>query len=344
MKSNYQTLTEFAQEIQRREATKKDVLANALALKMVEDDETLSVGDEQYGINDFTHGQIATKFGIPRKYYDEMKDVPGLRAMNVNAWLRNAPEDKHLVRTLDGKARAFLSPQFKALDHYDVLNDSIFPNVEQYKNDIRVLSHSITDTRFYLQLAFPTLQAEVKKGDTVWYGLTITNSEVGRGALDVKSMIWRLVCQNGAIAESIFRKYHVGKKVSEEGNIHIYKNDTINAELKSYRLRLRDVIADALKGAIFEAIVDNMRGAAKDKIENLTPTVENVTKRFGIEMYKDKMIENIIREDNQTRWGIANSITALAHSIENPDKQYELEKLGNQIIELKSSEWNVLAA
>jgi hypothetical protein len=181
MKSNYQTLTQFAMEVERRDATKKDIVANSLALKMMDDDETLAIGDEQVGVNDFAHGQIATKFGIPRKYYDEMKEVPGLRATNVNAWLGNAPTEKHLIRTLDGRARAVLSPQFKALDHNDVLRDSIFPNLEQYRDNLRVLSHSITDTRFYLQLAFPNLEAEVKKGDVVWYGLTITNSEVGRG-------------------------------------------------------------------------------------------------------------------------------------------------------------------
>jgi hypothetical protein len=161
-------------------------------------------------------------------------------------------------------------------------------------------------------------------------------------------MIWRLACGNGAIMESLLRKYHVGKRIDTEKDesYDLYKDDTIKAEIESYRLRMRDVIDFALTEASFAKQVDKMRAAVEDKITGpVTATVENVTKYFNLpETAKDKMIENIIREDNVNRYGVFNSITALAKEIENPDKAYEMEKTGAKVLDLTEKEWREIAA
>lgn len=87
-----------------------------------------------------------------------------------------------------------------------------------------------------------------------------------------------------------------------------------------------------------------MKAAAEDRIEKPQAMMKNVTQRFGLsEDHGDMILSNMIEEGNLSRWGLANGITALAKSIENMDRQYEYEKLGNAIIELPKSEWKNLA-
>lgn len=344
MNSQYD-LTSLAQEIERQEAAKKDYLVSTNALLMMGDDRTIGVqGQGEYGITDYAHGQIASKLGIPKAYYDFMTAVPGLRAHNVNSWLHHKPEKK-MVRTLEGKARAFLSDRYRPLDNFLIMQ-AFLPAIQG--KEVKIRANALSESRLYMQVSFPQLRAEVKPGDVVEAGVILTNSEVGAGAVDVKSMVWRLVCSNGAIRESLLRKYHVGKKIDTENEdmYDLYKNDTITAEIEAYRLKMRDVIDFALTEAHFVGVVEKMKNAIEDKITGtVTATVENVTKRFNLpESSKDKMVENIIREGNENRYGIFNSITALAHDIESPDKQYEYEKLGSKILDLTDREWRELAA
>ena len=44
------------------------------------------------------------------------------------------------------------------------------------------------------------------------------------------------------------------------------------------------------------------------------------------------------------RYGLANGLTALAHSMENRDAQYEVEKMGAKVIEMSRTEWGSYVA
>ena len=348
MKTQYQSLTDFAQEIERRERVKNDFLAPSSKLLMVQDQNLAIEGAGEFSLTDYAHDQIAGHYHIPRKYYDAMAEVPGLRSLNVNAWMRKEPETR-LVRTMEGKARAFLSDKFRPIDNYDLLANSIFPAIQPFRNELQVMSNSLSETRMYLQLVFPKIQGEIKKGDVVQFGIVLTNSEVGAGAVDVRGMDWRLSCLNGRIAESLFRKYHVGRRIgSEEGDdMNIFAYDTVKKELEAYQLRLRDVIKHVLSESVFENRLKMMRDAREgdNKIVNLPQTVENVTKRFALsEKDGQSIITNMAAEGEINRYGLSNAITALAHSIENPDRQYDVEKLGSQVIELSPRDWKVLTA
>jgi hypothetical protein len=310
-------------------------------IRMVEDSSLAIKGCGTYEVNPYAHGQVASKLGIPKAYYDKIESIPGLRTINVNEIIRSQGE-KRMVRTLDGNVRAFLSDKYRPIDHYELLAETIFPVLQQFKSDLIVKAHSISDIRFYLELVFPGLQGEVKEGDVIQAGIIATNSEVGAGALDIKQLVWRCVCSNGMIRKSLFRKHHIGSRIEDTG---VFKPDTIRAELESYKLRLRDVIDHSLTHAAIQDTVKEFQIAAGDEIDNITKTVENVTKRYQLgERDRDKLIGGVIRDDNINRYGLANSITALAHEIEDPDRQYEVEKIGGQIIELSPSEWHEIAA
>lgn len=342
MKGNYRTLTNLAEEIERQDSVKEDYLVDT-NLMMMDGDCDLIVPQANIlnsRITNYCHGQIANNLKIPKKYYDAMGEIPGLRSQNVNAWFKNKPQ-KRLLRTLENKSRAFLSDRYRPMDNMFLMS-ALLPTIKNF--NVEVKSCSMSDTRMYLQLVFPELKGEVKVGDIVQGGITVVNSEVGAGAVDVQRLIWRLACANGMRQASLLRKYHVGARLSDE-NMDIFENDTIIAELESLKLRLRDTIAHALEPKTFEESLLKMRIAQEDKIDMIQGTIENVTQRFNFsEKETDLIITNMMDESNITRYGLANGITHLAHTIDNPDRQYDYESIGNQIIELKPHEWKIINA
>jgi len=342
MRSQFKSLAEFSQEIERREFLKEDYVVNSSALRMYED-KVLGIGEKRYEINDYAHGQIATRLGIPKAYYDTMSQIPFLRTQNVNSWMEKKNEAR-MVRTLDGKVRAFLSDRFRPYDHHDILQKSVFPALVPYKDAIEIKASAISDQKMFLQIMFKDIFAEVKVGDIVNYCPTFTNSEVGAGSLDVQASAWRKFCANGARIMSLLKKYHVGRKIgNDEGDYDFFKHDTIEKDLEAYQLRMRDVIQNSLENNTFTSYIDKLRGAVEDRIEMVTPVVKVVTRRFGIEQsHEDRMVENIMKEGNLNRYGLSNSITALAHSIESPDRQYDVEGIGSKIIELTPREWSLI--
>ena len=73
-----------------------------------------------FGINPLAHQQIASRLGIPIKYYQRMQaEAPALLDENVNNLLEQTPA-KRMVRVMDGNVRAFLSDLYRRLDNYSM--------------------------------------------------------------------------------------------------------------------------------------------------------------------------------------------------------------------------------
>jgi len=343
MKGNYTSMNDLAMEVDRIEKSKNDYLINQGSINMASDDNTLELsGLGKFAMTDVSHQQVSEKLGIPKRYYESMGAIPGLRAQNVNAWLYNNPDTKKMVRTLDGRARAFLSDKFVPFDHYTVM-ESFLPVMRDFA-DVEVRALSLTETKMYVQIVFPSLAAEVKKGDIVQAGVTLSNSEVGYGAVDISTLIWRLVCSNGMVGQSLVSRTHIGRRISDDAQeTNIFKHDTVVAEIEAFRLRLRDTFAHALTQASFEKMVTRLREATEDKIANPIRVVENVTRRFDLtEKERESVMTNLMTEGDASRWGLANSITALAKEIDNRDRQFALEQKGHEVIELSPQDWRVL--
>jgi len=347
MERQFETVEAFRSEIRRREASKTDLIVPTRRMRMA-DPNTILITDNDgvasCGITDYAHGQIADRLGIPRKYYDRAIAVSGLRELNVNAWL-NAEPKPVLCRLMDGKVRAFLSDSYKPIDDYLVIEGAALRAFEEFP-DVRVTSSSITEARTYLQAVFPRLQGEVRVGEPVQMGVTIRNSEVGAGAVDIESFIYVLKCKNGMIGTSLFRKIHMGKRTGEELDVRSYFSDeTIIAELKAFRRRLADIIRNELTDVAFDAKLTQMKIAAGEPVHAPEETVKNVTKRWALGDETGKaVLANFIDGRDYTRWGLSNAVTWQAHAETSADRQYDLEKVGGEIIELTPAQWELVVA
>lgn len=348
------TLQDLAVEIDRQRNAKKDFLAKEAGLRMEYRPSTGQVGEaealrfaiDQYdmGIRDLAHDQIADRLDIPRKYYGKMRQTfPKLLVDNVNGWFGRSP-DKRLVRTLDGKVRAFLSDRYRPLDNFDLL-EGILPTIGEA--GMKVQSAEVTETRLYIKAVNERLTGEVKKGDAVQAGVIVANSEVGCGSLVVSSMVLRLVCLNGQIMQDFLRKHHTGGKLTNgnghDGGDEYLRDETRKQVDKALWMQVGDLVKAAVSEAVLKKNIDRMQEAADRKIQvgEIEKAVDVTSDLFSFsDPEKQGILHNLITGGDLSLYGLANAVTAYSQMPEvNYDRATELEAVGGSIIELPRQDW-----
>lgn len=346
------TLTELAAEIQRQADSKRDFVAPASKLAMDSSSPYHPVLAMQngsvtrFGIKDTMHEQIASRLEIPRHYYDRMRtEQPDLLTTNVNTWLKHS-QNKYMVRTLDGDARALLSDKYRPLDNID-LAEAVLPKLIDL--GVNIESCEITERRLYLKAVTPKITAEVKTGDVVQAGLCISNSEIGGGAIKIEPLIYRLICLNGAIVNDMaMRRAHIGKKHSFlelDGAEQYYRDETRMADDRAFWLKVQDVVAAMLDGKTFAAIVERWQIATEQKITaDPVEVVERTAKRFGLfDAERSSVLTHLIQGGDLSAYGLMNAVTRSAQDVASYDRSTELERLGTQVLELPKQAWRELA-
>jgi len=354
MKSG-KTITELAMEIERRRELKRDYLVPTQKLAMSPDLQ-ISAGDLTVGVNDLAHGQIAAHTGIPKAYYDRMKqEAPALLADNVNQWFAAKPETR-MLRTLDGKARAFLSDRYRALENED-LAEAALPAIADLGLDI--MSCEITDRRLYIKAVDPRVTRELSKhnakfgdgGHTIVRvlspAITISNSEVGLGMLSILGGTYDGFCSNLAtFGERSLKKYHVGAKHELGDDVYsLLSDNTRRISDAALWAQVGDIFKIAFDRAKFDALVNKIEGAAEDKIDDAVRVVDLSAKRFALnDTEKTSVLKRLIEGADLSRMGLHNAITRASQDVADYDRATELERVGGQVIELKRNEWAELAA
>ena len=238
MKQGMKSIENLYGELIRQREARMDLIANTRSLSVSTENgiSTLSIFTDKdiynFKVTDIAHRQIADRLGIPFKYYERMmNEYPKLLDENVNSWLKFKAE-KRMLRTLDGKLRAFLSNRYRRLDNLELV-DHILPVIAQMKN-CSIASCDITETHLYLKVINKSMKAEITEGDIVQAGFVVSNSEIGLGALKVEPLVYRLVCKNGMISKDYaHKKYHTGRNVEDTDNAYeLYSDETLKADDK----------------------------------------------------------------------------------------------------------------
>lgn len=342
------SLTEMATELERRANAKRDFVADTRQLTMSQTGLQLdlpSASALQLTLGDTFRRQMGQHYKIPYEYAERVRaNHPGLYAETFNTFLHQEPS-RHMVRTLDGRGRAFLSDRFRPLDDYD-LAEAVLPEILR-QPEMRIESSQFTESRFYLKAVFPRIQVDVKVGDPVQIGLAVSNSEVGAGALQVLPLVYRLVCKNGMISEDYGqRRYHVGKRASaEESAYELYSNDTRKLDDATFFAKVRDTVRGVLTQDVLERLASKMREATEQRLEgtNIQQVIEVTAERFGYgEATKGGILRHLIEGADLTRYGLMNAITRQSQDEDDYETATQLERDGARIIELPREDWKAI--
>ncbi len=354
------TLPDLAAEVERQNNTKRDFIAPASRIKYVEGDEEegltrlrMQGETKPFDIGTVFHNQIGEHLKIPRAYYSRMlSNAPVLLRRNVNHWLAKDPSPR-MIRTLDGRARAFLSDRYRVLDNYD-LCQSVLPLFARHK--LEIVSAQVTEKRMYIKAVDPKLRAEVGQrqvGDVIQGGVSVWNSETGNGTMGAEAFIYKLSCKNGlTVPMSGLKRFHLGRRYEgdEARAQEIFRDATRRADDKAFFMKMQDVVNACLKEEMFQKVIEKLDNAASDnQLESkngrpLADAIEVTRRSFGLsETEGESIMKHLIAGGDLSRWGMANAVTRTAQDSESYDRFDDLQRIGGQIIELPKKSWAEIA-
>ena len=353
------SLTELAREIERQRETRKDYVVPTKMTNIVPvmGDVMLSLsGHEALDINDLAHRQLGTYTDIPAAYYDRMrKEAPALLAGNLNHWLTGMA-DNRMVRTLDGRVRAYLSDRYRPLENAD-LAEAVLPVM--LEADLEIISCEITERRMYLKAVDKRINRDIPTGknrmgdgshvifDTVSPAITISNSEVGSGSLSVETGVWTRACTNLAIfGQRSLRKYHIGGRHEiTENMVAMLSDQTKRLSDAAVWSQVRDVVRGAFDQARFDASLDEIRGMEAQRIEgDVIKVVDLAAKTFSIsDGEKGSVLKHLIQGGDLSRYGLFNALTRTAEDLPDYDRATDFERMGGKLIELPRDQWKRIA-
>lgn len=361
------SLTELAQEIERQAGEKRDYVVGVNALEMVNaqvregEQDTPGIFETRlrlvngkptdYPVLDLAHRQIGERIGIPAKYYDRMlQSAPVLLATNVNHWFRTEGE-KRMVRTLDGKVRAFLSNKYQRIDNREVA-EIVLPTLMESGRDLQIVSCEVTEKRLYIKATDRSVVAEVRGskrvGDLVEAGVMITNSEVGLGAVQVSPFMNFLACLNGMVINKAgMRSAHIGTRLDVDDDIAaVLEDDTRKVLDRGVLLKVRDTVRALLNPQHHQARIDRMSEQTGQRIESANPanSIEVLANDFALsEDERGGVLRHLIEGGDLSRFGLMNAVTRTAADAVSYDRATELEQVGGRILDLPANDWQRIA-
>lgn len=341
MKQGIKNVQELYKELEEQREHRKDIIADTRSLIVTSNASVstmqVSAGGENlhFVISDVAHRQIADRLGIPFRYYERMRtELPELLDYNINGWLEQNPE-KRMLRTLNGRLRAFLSDRYRRLDNLELV-DHVLPVIAQMKG-CSIESCDITETHLYMKIINRNMKAELTPGDVVQAGFVISNSEIGLGALKVEPLVYRLVCRNGLICKDLaHKKYHAGRQVEDtDAAYELYSDETLAADDKAYFLKVQDIVSAAVDEARFNLTVDKMRTFMNVMTgDNPVKTVEVLGERYILnQTERATILRHFIMANDYTAFGLVNAVTRSSQDISDYNRATELERLGGTLLD-----------
>ena len=327
------SIIELAQEIQRQALSKRDFIVPTQVTQVeINGHQQIAFNGNVFDLTDHALAQIADRLKIPKRFLNYLRaENPSLLEHNINDLFKKFPELR-MIRTMDNKVRAFLSERYRPLDN-DKLAQAVFPALQAA--DAKIVSCEITERKMYIKAVNPHI-CELIPGashmgdDHINPSIMISNSEIGLGGLTVLPGLHDPICTNLCFFTSDkYTKFHLGRKV------------------QSVFAQLKDTIEASLGGEVFKQIVNRVRNARGQVIEEkqVQKVIEVTSKKFSLnEDEKGSVLAYLIERGDLSQWGISSAITRASEDVADYDRASELESLGSKIIEFPQNEWRQLVS
>lgn len=288
--------------------------------------------------------QFCQRLGMPAHYF--RKCPPTLQDLQFNHWITQecigkeslsanggssdsspdsatavgsspeGPLEPWLLRCKGDKLRSVLSSRYSPLDN-DCLLESLAALLPK---GFQVDWFSLTDESLHLRLVDPKTVRQVLPNDDLMVGLHVGNSEVGKRAVTVDALIYRLVCQNGMIrlvkGRSLLYRRHVSWSSA----------------------RFQEALQSAIAGALATAteFLDQLQGATRTPVPDMPAVLELLSAQYSLSKSFLEAVEGSLKSEpasqQETVWGLVNGLTQAAQGLA-PDDRYQVETLAGRLIE-----------
>jgi hypothetical protein len=226
------------------------------------------------------------------------------------------PSERWLLRAKGDALRGVLSARYAPLDN-DCLLDCL---TRVLPPGFAVDWFSLTDESLHLRLVDTRTPRQVLPGDDLMVGLHVGNSEVGRRAVTVDALVYRLVCQNGLI--------RLVKGRSLLHRRHLYLSAP----------RFQEALTGAVMGALDAAagFLDQLQAATRTPVPDVAAVLETLGKQEALSRRFLEAVEQSLKAEpasqQETVWGLVNGLTQAAQRLP-PEERYGVEALAGRLIE-----------
>lgn len=290
------------------------------------------------GIHRHALTQVGQRAGVPKRFIDSLSDsrqhwAQDLLAHNFNEIYSHQDAGKRfLVRSVDEEARGFLSDSFRRLDSRPIVQ-RFAETAHQGFGAVPVRGHYMA-TRVAIKMLLPMVFEPVEN-EVMAYGVQISNSDYGDGALTIKAFMLRLWCTNYAITEDALRQVHLGKRLGQsiQFSKETYALDTaatVSAVADITRTLLEPPAVDKLMAGIKQAHEENispLQVKAFLKANLTNGEAQEVTDKFS-------SADVELLPPGQTKWRLSNALSWFAGEQDTEADRLRMQELAGKLVKV----------
>ena len=291
--------------------------------------------------------QLGSRAGVPKKYADLLlEEDTELLAMNLRRRYGAQPSKKYLARVVDGELLGWLSSSYRRFNCAPLVE--AFIGECQKFGAVPVESTDLA-TKFSIKVLLPQVFEPIDS-EVLALGIAMRSSDVGDGALSIRTYIERMWCTNGMFCEEGLRRIHLGGRLDDLR----YSQRTHELDTETMASATTDVVRALFKPenvqrkmlAIRDA--DERHISIKDAIKSLRSR-SRLTKDEGercAELYTTADVELLppVRGTNGCRpkpghgsaYRFGNALGLLAQEVE-PARALELQDLAGEVMGLQTA-------
>ncbi len=322
-----QGLDEVRSRVLADDEGKWDVILPRHSLLM--DRGTLLVPSEYEGdyppsmtLSPWATAQACTRLGIPTAYFRRCPTPLQDAQFNHWAWkgsgiheeggwddepeappTQDAAPERWLLRAKEGQVRGILSQRYVRLDNRQLLD----------------CLHPLLQSRYEVK-SLALTEESLHPNDRLVVGLHVANSEVGRRAVSVDALVYRLVCANGLIklvrGRSLLRHRHV------------------SWDEPRFAASLERALGEALTAGA--GLIEQLSWAARTPVTDVDGTLAALVHQGSLTQdLREKVRRALLGtppSQQETAYGLVNALTFVAQGL-CPDDRYDLEVLAGRLLE-----------
>jgi len=314
-----------------------DHLASTHALHFEADDGRIHLGARSSRFHQPLHrhalGQVADRAGVPDVFVTRLLAKPWgatLLAGILNQVFAREDERRLLVRSVGDEVRGVLSDSYRRMDSRPILDAF---SVACSEMGVVPVEGVAGDLRFAVRALLPTV---FRPGgdEAVAFGVEVSSSDFGAGALSIRTFVLRVWCTNFARLDEELRKVHLGRRLDDTLE---FSEQTHALDTAAVASAVRDIVRGSMAPAKVRAQVALIERAMTEKID-FKAALGGLPKlgvlKAEIEAVKDVLTSGGIEQlpSGNSAYRMSNAISWVAKAAETAERRLELETLAGRYL------------
>jgi hypothetical protein len=230
-----------------------------------------------------------------------------------------------LFRIVEGRVKGILSNQYRRMDASPIFETFVQQGL---KSGLVPFDGMNTDTRYHVKMLHPEVYEPVD-GEVVGFGLSITTSDYGAGALQMQMFLMRVWCTNLAIGEDVLRKIHIGKRFDD--NDMALSNRTYELDTKAVASAVQDLVGTSFGKRVDQTLAMIKKNAEKEI--DPTTALKNLYNRRVLDKKQVEVAQNLydnageeLLPASSSMWRLSNTLSLMANGKVDGDTSLRLQE------------------